>query len=289
MQQGFLFEPEAMARTELQDAIARLDFHSAMRRLEEFHRVWPEGKLTWEPELVRVGSTMAAKPLDLDSGYEAWQELEALRDTLDVPRFWTASLRRNFFSRLLAANRKLFEEPRTAAGRPLGDFYVLAEQPRNARREYENEIRHIGDGWRVRLQLGNCDFRLGHGPVAHSNYHWSFLLGLPEDGWALIEDRRFLARLRSADEAEWAFPELCAVGELPPARFSSRSEFEGFKRKFAPALIESPSTRRFCLYWIVSENKPFCSDGELVDARKQLKALHPRLHAQYMQRLAQVS
>ncbi len=39
MQQGFLFEPEAMARNELQDAIARLDFHSALRRMEEFQRV----------------------------------------------------------------------------------------------------------------------------------------------------------------------------------------------------------------------------------------------------------
>src|SRR6059036_1195195 len=38
MQQGLLFEPEVMARTELQDAIARLDFHSAVRLLEEFQR-----------------------------------------------------------------------------------------------------------------------------------------------------------------------------------------------------------------------------------------------------------
>ncbi len=227
---------------------------------------------------------LAAKPMDLDSGYGAWQKLEARLNTLDVSRSWTASLRRNFFSRLLASNRKLFEELRS-----LGDFYLLAEQPRNARRRYENEIRQIGDGWKVRLQLGNCDFRLGHGPVAHSNYHWSFLLGLPEDRWALIEDPRFLARLRSADEAEWAFPELCAAGELPPARFSWRGEFDGFKQKFGAAFIEPPSSRRFCLYWIVSENKPFCSDGELIDARKQLKALHPRLHVQYMQHLAQVS
>jgi hypothetical protein len=104
----------------------------------------------------------------------------------------------------------------------------------------------------------------------------------------LIETPGFLARLRSADEAEWAFPELCAAGELPAARFSSRGEFDRFKRQFGAAFIESPSPRRFCLYWIVSENKPFCSDGELIDARKQLKALHPPLHAQYMQRLAQV-
>jgi len=289
MQRGFLFEPEAMARTELQDAIARLDFHSALRRMEEFQRVWPEAKLTWEPELVRAGSKVAAKPMDLDSGYGAWQKLEARLNTLDVSRSWTASLRQNFFSRLLAANRKLFEDLRTAAGRSVGDFYLLAEQPRNARRRYENEIQQIGDGWKVRLQLGNCDYRLGHGPVAHSNYHWSFLLGLQEDGWARIEDSSFLARLRTADEAEWAFPELCAAGQLPPARFSSCSEFDAFKRKFGAAFIESPSPLRFCLYWVVSENKPFCSDGELINARMQLKTLHPRLHAQYMQRLAQGS
>ena len=173
MQQGLLFEPQVMARTELQDAIARLDFHSAMRRLEEFQRVWPEAKLTWEPELVCAGSRMAAKLLDLDSGYGAWQKLEARLNTLDVSRSWTASLRRNFFSRLLASNRKLFEELRTAADRSLGDFYLLAEQPRNARRRYENEIGQIGDGWKVRLQLGNCDFRLGDGAMAHANYHWS--------------------------------------------------------------------------------------------------------------------
>src|SRR5437773_1318133 len=110
MQQGFLFEPEVMARTELQDAIARLDFHGAVRRLEEFQCVWPEAKLTWEPELVRAGFRMAAEPFDLDSGCRAWQQLQARLNTLEVPRSWTASLRRNFFSRLLAANRKLFEE-----------------------------------------------------------------------------------------------------------------------------------------------------------------------------------
>src|SRR5438128_4175076 len=270
MQQCLLFEQQVMARAELQAAIARLDFHSAVRRLEEFHRVWPEAKLTWEPQLVRAGSKVAAKPMDLDSGYGAWQKLEARLNTLDVSRSWTASLRRNFFSRLLASNRKLFEELRTAAGRSLGDFYLLAEQPRNARRRYENEIRQIGDGWKVRVQLGNCDLRLGNGPVAHSNYHWSFLLGLPEDRWALIEDPRFLARLRSADEAEWAFPELCAAGELPPARVSSRGEFDGFKRKFAAVLIESPSLGRVCLYCIFSRYQMVCRDCERTGALTQL-------------------
>src|SRR5207244_11838288 len=109
MQQGFLFEPEVMARTELQDAIARLDFYSAVRRLEEFRRFWPEAKLTWEPELVRDGFKVAAKPMDLDSGYGVWQKLEVRLNTHDVSRSWTASLRRNLFSRLLASNRMASE------------------------------------------------------------------------------------------------------------------------------------------------------------------------------------
>ena len=201
----------------------------------------------------------------------------------------TASIKRNFFSRLLAANRTSFKEPRTAAGRSLGDFHLSAEQPRSAQRCYENEIRQVGDGWSVRLQLGNCDFRLGYRPVARSNYHWSFVLGLTENGWTWIEDSIFLTRLCAAEETEWAFPELCAAGELSSVRFSSRGEFDGFKSKFAPALFQAGAPRRFCLYWIVSENKPFCTDSELVDARRQLKSLHTRLHARYMQRLAQSS
>jgi len=36
--------------------------------------------------LVRAGSRMAAKPMDLDSGYGAWQKMEARPNTLDVSR-----------------------------------------------------------------------------------------------------------------------------------------------------------------------------------------------------------
>src|SRR5262249_42351468 len=69
---------------------------------------------------------------------------------------------------------------------------------------------------------------LGYGPVAHSNYHWSFVLGLTENRWTWIEDSIFLTRLWAAEETEWAFPELCAAGELSSVRFSSRDEFDGF-------------------------------------------------------------
>lgn len=285
MEQGMLFEPKAVARAELQDAIGRLDFRAASRKLEEFRRVWPEADLDWEPELIRIGSKLAGGPVDLDSGYRTWEKVDARLGRRGVSRSWTAWMRRNFFSRLLAANRNLFEEPRTPAGRSLGDFYLLAEQPNNARRRYEKEIRELGDGWELRLRLGNCNFRLGHSRAARSNYHWSFLMGLPQTSWGSIEDAEFLAVLRTADDPAWAFPELCAAGKLPPARFSTRGEFERFKSGFAAALTESPAPLRFDLYWIVSENKAFCGDSELLHARMQMKALNPPLHAQYMRLL----
>src|SRR5689334_11900776 len=68
LMQGFLFEPEAMARTELQDAIARLDFRGAVHRLEEFRRLWPEAKLIWEPGLIQAGLRLERGPMNLDCG-----------------------------------------------------------------------------------------------------------------------------------------------------------------------------------------------------------------------------
>src|SRR5215471_21493905 len=84
--QGFLFEPEAIALTELQDAIARLDFRTASERLQEFRRLWPEAKLIWEPELIQTGLKPARDLMNLDSGYDTWQELQVRLDLLDVPR-----------------------------------------------------------------------------------------------------------------------------------------------------------------------------------------------------------
>jgi hypothetical protein len=229
---------------------------------------------------------LALEHLDLDSGHSAWEKLESRLESFGVPRTYTSSMRRNFFSRLLAVNGPLFEEPRTAGGLSLGDFFLLAEQPDTARRYYEKQIRRLGDGWELRLRLGNCHFRLGHARVARSNYHWAFVQGLPQDSWNLIEDTEFLVRLRDAEDPEWAFPEVCAAGELPLPRFSTSEEFEEFKSRLVRALGEACEPRRFSIYWIISENKPFCSDGELINARIQMKALNSPLHAQYMQRIA---
>ena len=260
-----------MLEAELRIAIERLDFVSASRKLEELRRLWPGAQLTWEPELVRIGLKLSRRRLDLDSGYEVWRTLECRLASLGVPGSHAGMMRRHFFSRLLAANRSLFEDLRTPEGRPLGDLYLLAEQPNNARRCYEKQIRQADDGWEIRLRLGNCDFRLGHLRVARSNYHWSHVMGLPEGSWDVIEDGEFLTILRDAEDPAWAFPELCADGVVPPARFSTSAEFGQFKSRFAEALIESSGPRRFCLYWIISENKLFCTGGELLQARRPLR------------------
>lgn len=151
-----------MLHAELRITIERLNFVAASRKLEELRRLWPGLQLTWEPELVRLGLKFSRRRLDLDSGYEFWRTFESRLDSLGVPDSHTRAMRRHFYSRLLAANRSLFEDLRTLEGRPVGDFYLLAEQPNNARRRYEKQIRRADDGWEIRLRLGNCDFRLGH-------------------------------------------------------------------------------------------------------------------------------
>jgi hypothetical protein len=220
--------------------------------------------------------------MDLDSGYDAWTGLEQRMAALGVPAPSIRSMRRNFFSRLLAVNRNLFEELRTPAGRALGDFHLLADQPNNARRQYEKQIRQADDTWAVRLGLGNCGFRLDQAGPARSNYLRSYLDGLPDEAWKEIEDDEFLSGLWNADYAEWAFAELCADG-IVRSRFTVRADFDEFKSRFQDRFPEGP--RRFCFYWAVSENRGHCPQEEWLLARRQLKALHPALHARYMRRL----
>src|SRR3989442_491382 len=103
MEQGFLFEPEAMVWAEMRMALERLDFAAANRKLEELQRLWPGSDLTWEPELIRIGLRLARRRLDLDSGYDIWQKLETRLSSMGISKSEASSMRRHFFSRLLAA------------------------------------------------------------------------------------------------------------------------------------------------------------------------------------------
>lgn len=284
MSQRSLFDPEGLAREKLHDAILSLDFNSAERKLWELKQYWPDATLSWEPELIRAGLKFARRRLNLDSGHQVWTKLEVQLSSLKVPKAYRTIIRSRFFSRLLAANRSLFQELRTPEGRSVGDCYLLADQPNNARRFFEREVKEYGDGWEQRLGLGNCDFRLGNHRAAHSNYRWSFLLGLPIEQWERIEDTGFLERLREVEDTEWAFPEMF-IAESAPSQFSTRQEFQEFMARFMPSLTDAPPARRFCLYFLISENKAFLLEDDVMQARLQMKALNSRLHQRYMQRL----
>lgn len=282
MEQGSLFATDDALRGELHVAIERLDFDVARRKLEEYRRLWQSSALTWEPELVAIGTRLARQKLNLDSGYDTWTGLAGSMTSLRVPETHVRVMQRHFFSRLLAANRNLFEELRTPTGRALGDFHLLADQPNNARRRYEKLVRQGEDTWDIRLRLGNCWFRLDQRGPARANYFLSFLAGLPDDAWSGIEDVDFLVRLRHADDPEWAFAELAAEG-IARSRFSVRSDFEEFQSRFQNRFVHG--ARRFCFYWAVSENRAFCPQEEWLHARREMKALHPEYHSRYMRRL----
>jgi hypothetical protein len=65
---------------------SRGSIFAAAERLEEFRRLWPEAKLIWEPELIQTGLKLARDPMNLDSGYDTWQELQVRLHALVVPR-----------------------------------------------------------------------------------------------------------------------------------------------------------------------------------------------------------
>ncbi len=93
-------------------------------------------------------------------------------------------------------------------------------------------------------------------------------------------------RIWPASGLAWE-PELIRIGsKFARRRLDLDSGYKAFKSGFVPAPGELCGPRRFCLHWIISENKAFCSDSELIDARIQMKALNSRLHARYMQCLA---
>jgi len=175
-------------------------------------------------------------------------------------------MRRNFFSRLLAVNRRLFEELRTPAGRPLGDFYLLAEQLTTRGVTTKSRSGKLETDGNSGCPSGIATFA-SDTHVARSNYHWAFVLGLPEHH----EPHRrhgILSRLRMP-KIRMGLSRGCAVGELRRSIFKrdhsrnlSPDLYCARRTLAAPALL-SPLD--------ISENKAFCSDNELIDTRMEMK------------------
>jgi len=172
---------------------------------------------------------------------------------------------------------------------------MWSEQWKGARRCYQKEIQSYGDSWELRLRLGNCNWRAKCWAAARSNYRWAFLLGLPRrcwmnqvhdsepDTWARsIEDPDLIGILRTYEDPDWSFSEACLDRILPGARLPGREEFEKMILPLREKTDSMSGDAKFCLYWMISENKVYCSDELLREVRLGMKALNPRLHGRYM-------
>lgn len=290
MSQLPLFDRDRIVREEVRHFLMRLDFARAAERVRAYRAIRGVRPLTWELKVLRFDKSVRRRNFDLDAGFEFWERFELSTLFPKIPEAYSGAMRANFFSRLVALNRSLFEDARTAGGRSLGDYYMYAEQPRNARRSYERERLQYGENWDVRLKLGNCNFVAGDVKAARSNYRQSFLLGLPPDGVPDIVDTELRRDLTTAEDPDWAFPEAFAEGRFPSPRFTIRAEFEEFVRTFVDPLSgeaasEIAPPRQFGIHWVVSENRHFCDDVQLLRSRWAMKALHPRLHTIYMHNL----
>ncbi len=297
MEQGDLFVQPRMDRRAIQVALERLEIESARERIRKFTDRWPKHALSWEHDVLEFGHGLQNKAIDLDGGFAIWQRFQDQPFFGTIPENARRKIRRSYFRRLLAMNRKLFEEFRTPKGRSLGDFFMWADRLNGARRYWQKEIKLYGDSWNLRLRLGNCDLRMDRSIAARSNYRWSLLYGLPRDSWLndpqdpdfeawsrVVEDRELVQVLRDAEDPVWAFSEACVDRFLPPSRFSDREDFEKSVLKLLENVESMSSDAKFCLYWMISENPVFCSDELVINARIRMKSLNPRLHRRYMDR-----
>jgi hypothetical protein len=184
----------------------------------------------------------------------------------------------------------LFEETRTGAGRSIGELYLLAGQPKNARRFLWKELKQYGENWQTRLHLGNANVLLREIPGARASLRQAYLLGLPESSYAQILDKELHKFFRGVDDIAWAFPEALVDGILPRLPFRNRQDFDDFFSRFASESSEDESdseakAHRFFVLLIISQNRRFCKENLLVNTRKEMKRLNPRLHAEYMESL----
>jgi hypothetical protein len=284
-----LFDQDIVVLGELYQALERLNLGSAEKLVRKYSNLpATRHKLSWEIDVLKFCKKIAKRSLDLDSGQRLWAEFSSRHFFQEIPEQISGRIKTSFFSRLLAANRNLFVETRTRGGRSIGELYLLAGQPKNARRLLGKEIRQYGENWQNRLHLGNANVLLKQIQGARASFRQAYLLGLPERRYKDILDKELGSFLRGVDEIIWAFPEAIVSGVLRTPPFVTRREFDLFYRNFAEncsadEFDPGATARRFAVLLILSQNRRFCGDSLLVATRKELKRLNPRLHARYMQ------
>ena len=159
-----------MPKTKLHQALERLDVRSAEKLAEKYSGLAKATReLTWELDVMRFGKKIGMRNLELDSGCRLWADLASRPFFREIPGVTGGRMQKNFFSRLLAANASLSEETRTREGRSIGEFYLLADQPRNARRLLWKELNQYDENWQTRLHLGNANYLLKEVPGARAS------------------------------------------------------------------------------------------------------------------------
>ncbi|MFQ5928387.1 MAG: hypothetical protein ACE5MK_01720 [Acidobacteriota bacterium] len=235
------------------------------------------------------------KRFDLDMGCAVWGEFTSTLFFRRIPSNSAQQIKRNFFSRLLAANQLLFQELRTKKGKSIGYLNYLAGYFKRALRSLEKEIKFADNDPKVRLCMANCHFAQGNVLGARLNYREGLLKKLPPTSYREIEDTKVRTYLKNRSDDKWAVVEACIDKLLPVAPFQSAGEFREFLSK-QPS-IDSPlasdvqteePVRHFYCCLVISENKRFAENDLLVRSRKLMKSLHPELHRVYMEKLEQM-
>ena len=286
MNQLELFDRDRKLRRRIRELLVRLEFREAERLCAKYAELPGAEPLGWELDVLKFEKRQTRRRLGLDDGLRLWEEFRSRLFFNDIPHSYAEQLENSYFSRLLAANRSLFDSVTTPDGTSLGVLYLRAGQPRNARKWIEKEIKECGENWRRRVHLGNCHLRLKDKPSARTNYIWAFLRGLPATAHDEIEDRELVSWLRSASSPEWAFVEEGVSGRVAFPRFKSLGDYRGFLAAFVEPIESDPDSMapscRFGIWLMLSENRRFCDDDLLRTARLRMRELNPRLHAEHM-------
>jgi hypothetical protein len=289
MMQLDLFDRDKVLRAEIRAALVGLDFRLAGERCRQYAKIPGAASLEWELDVLHFIERHARRRLSLEAGVRLWEEFESSLFFGRIPSVYALDLEKSYFSRLLAANRTLFDSTNSPERALLAPLYMRAGQAKNARRLIQKEIEENGENWELRLLLGNCFLSLGESSAARVNYTWAALCGLPETAIGEVEDHEFAELLRSGSAPGWGFAEAAAEGVVRVPRFKSREDFESFVFEFVDRIEGNPDGSsppcRFAVWLTLSENRRLCSGGQLEAARRRLKELNPRLHAVYMTRL----
>ncbi len=248
--------------------------------------------LTWEIQVLEFLQNHPV-PLDLDEGCRQWAEFRSASFYPLIPAYSAKEIQKGYFRRLLSEDGAPRGHLLTPGGHSLGHLNLMADYPEKARRCLEEELYRCGEKPSTRLQLANANYRTGEDAAAKVHVREALLQGWDRLDLESIPDPPLLQALRGADDPQWAVAEACIEGNLPVARFPSRSEYaespidqrlsEDLEQPLPTAVAKKQ--RQFYRCLVASVNRRWMDPGRLIQARLRMKELHPRLHARHMNSL----